>query len=303
MSKTSSSKQPRRELRKQLQAAISAGDPQRVRAIAAADATIVNASNAHHNVPLGDAIKSGNLAMVELLIALGADPCSVNHGGRSLLDAAALLGDQPDIARCLIAAGATPSILHAAALGDIPTLQQSLQEDPTRLSAQPCGGRWELSPLHAAAMTGCMESIECLLQAGAAVDEPNHNQHTPLALAVEQLADARAAAVARVLLAAGALPDGPAGHHGGSLLHRAVMLGKCETAEALLKGGANPNLQDWSEKTPLHYAVEKNLALVQLLLQFNPDLTLTSVEDETPADLARRKGKRSVVQLLESAAG
>ncbi|MCP4903067.1 MAG: hypothetical protein GY906_39385 [bacterium] len=91
----------RRDLRRQLIDAIERGDLPRVAEIATAEPSIVNAPNTHQNVPLGDAIATGRLDLVELLIAHGADPRHSNHGGHSMLDGAAFSG-RVEIARWLI---------------------------------------------------------------------------------------------------------------------------------------------------------------------------------------------------------
>ena len=118
----------RRVLRKRLIAAIEAGEPSQVAAIVAADPSIVNAANAHGHVPLGTAIGTDCLERVKLLVALGADPRHTHHG-RTLLDAAAY-GGHSEIFRYLVARGLTPTVHHAAALGDIPLLEEMLAANP-----------------------------------------------------------------------------------------------------------------------------------------------------------------------------
>ncbi len=289
----------RRVLRKRLIAAIEAGDLSQVAAIAAADPGIVNAANAHGHVPLGAAIGTGCLERVELLVALGADPRHTYHG-RSLLDAAAY-GGHSEIFRYFVERGLTPTVHHAAALGDIPLLEEMLAANPALLRPTAAGGRWRNTPLHAAVIGGNRDAVAFLLARDAPVDAENHNGHTALALCAEcSSADARAL-IAQLLLARGADANAPAGHHGGTALHRAVVNGDLALARALLESGADPNRQDWSGKTPLHHAAAKNRRLVELVLAFAPDLALQSREGETPAQYARRLRKRAIVKLLEDA--
>ncbi|MGE3808859.1 MAG: ankyrin repeat domain-containing protein [Gemmataceae bacterium] len=288
----------RREARKELLTAIQAVDLPGVKRLLAADPELVNAANAHHNVPLGDALATGNVELVQLLLDLGADAKHRNHGGHSLLDGAAFAG-QPALARLLIEHGAEPTVHHAAALGDLALLRQLIEADARLLEPTPAGGRWRMTPLHAAARAANLESVRYLLSAGAKVDALDHNEHTPLALVVENPEAAAALEVAAVLLDHGADMNDEAGHHGGGLLHRAVMKGHLELARLLLERGADPNRTDLSGKAPLHYAVEKNKALVALLLEFGPDLTTENLEGETPVALARRKRRQAIVALLE----
>ncbi len=289
----------RRALRKQLIVAIEAGDMSRVAEIAAIDAGIVNAANAHGHVPLGAAIGTGCLERVKLLVALGADPRHAYHG-RTLLDAAAY-GGHADILRYLIAIGLRPTIQHAAAIGDIPLLERLLGATPALREPAAAGGRWRLAPLHAAAIGGSRAAVAYLLARGVPVDAENHNGHTALALCVEHPTAEVRAAIAQLLLAGGADANAKGGHHSGTVLHRAVVNGDSDVARLLLEHGADPDRQDWSGKTPLHHAVARNRHLVALLLAHAPDLALQSRDGETAAQYARRLRKRASVRLLEEA--
>jgi len=76
------------------------------------------------------------------------------------------------------------------------------------------------------------------------------------------------------------------------------MNGQTSLSKLVLEQGVDPNRQDWSGKTPLHYAVAKNRQLVELLLQYSPDSTIASEKGETPLTLARHLKKKAVIQLL-----
>lgn len=289
----------RRTLRKQLLAAIETGDMPSVAEIAAVDPGIVNAANSHGHVPLGAAIGTGCLERVKLLVAHGADPRHSHHG-RTLLDAAAY-GGHLEIFRYLVALGMRPTVHHAAALGDIPLLEQMLAAEPALREPTAAGGRWRITPLHAAALGGNRAAVAFLLARGVPVDAENHNDHTALALCVEYPAAEIRTAMAQLLLARGADANARGGHHGGTVLHRAVIRGDAALARALLEHGADPNRQDWSGKTPLHHAVAKNRHLVALLLAHAPNLALQSRDGETAAQYARRLRKRASARLLEAA--
>ena len=287
----------RRVLRKQLIAAIEAGDENRVAEIAAADPSIVNAANSHGHVPLGAAIGAGCLDHVKLLVAHGADPHHSYHG-RNLLDAAAYGGHEA-IFRYLVSQGLQPTVHHAAAIGDIPLLERMLVADPALRRPTAAGGRWRLTPLHAAVIAGNRDAVIYLLAQDVPVDVQNHNGHTALALSAEHPPKENRAPIAELLLAHGADVDAAAGHHGGTVLHRAVIHGDDALASLLLEHGANPNRQDWSGKTPLHHAVAKNRKLVELVLAFSPNLALESRDGETPLQYAQRLRKRGLVRLFE----
>ena len=243
----------RRALRKQLIAAIEAGDEKQIVETVAADSTIVNAANSHGHVPLGTAIGTGCLERVKQLIALGANP-EHNYHGRTLLDAAAYSG-HVEICRYLVSLGMQPTVHHAAALGDVRLLGQMLEANPALCNPTAAGGRWRITPLHAAVIAGNHASVEFLLAQDVPVDAENHNGHTALSLCAEHHCGKANVPIAQLLLAHGASANVAGGHHGGTVLHRAVIHGDAALARLLLDNGADPNCQDWSGKTPLHHAV------------------------------------------------
>lgn len=289
----------RRALRKQLIQAIETGDLTRVAEIAAADPFIVNAANSHGHVPLGAAIGTGCLDRVKLLVAHGANPLYSYHG-RTLLDAAAYAG-HVEIFQYLVACGMQPSVHHAAAIGDIALLEEMLAANPALRDPTAAGGRWRITPLHAAVLGGSRAAIAYLLDQDVPIDAVNHNGHTALALCAEHPTANTRVSMAQVLLEYGANVNTSGGHHGGTVLHRAVIHGDAALARVLLEHGADPNCQDWSGKTPLHHAVPKNRQLVALLLSYAPNCAVQSRDGETPVQYARRLRKRAVVRLLEGA--
>jgi len=289
----------RRTLRKQLIESIEAGETNRVAEIAARDPSIVNAANSHGHVPLGTAIGTGRLERVKILVGLGADPRHAYHG-RTLLDAAAYAG-HVEIFRYLVSLGVQPTVHHAAAIGDIALLEEMLAANPALRAPTAAGGRWRITPLHAAVIGGNREAVAYLLDQDISLDAVNHNGHTALALCAEHPDENTRVPIARLLLAHGADANAPAGHHGGTVLHRTVMHGDAALVALLLEHGADPNIQDWSGKTPLHHAVTKNRQLVTLLLAHAPNLAAQSRDGETPVQYARRLQKRAVVRLLEGA--
>lgn len=284
----------RRDRRVLLLQAINDHDLEAVAGLLADDPSLANAKNAHHNVPLDEAIESGSLELVQALVAAGADISHRNHGGRSLLDVATF-GGHDGIARFLISQGVEPSVLHLAALDDVAALRELPLADC--VSVAPAGGRWWLSPLHAAAMSGAINSADFLLDAGADVNAVNHHGHTPLAMAIERGTGQRGVMI-KLLLSRGADANAAGGHHQGSVLHRAIIRGDGETTQALLAAGAEVDWQDASGKTALHHAVTKNGTLTALVLKSGPVLGLTTRQGETALQLAIRLKKKPAIALL-----
>ena len=123
---------------------------------------IVNAANSHGHVPLGAAIGTGCLERVKLLVARGADPHHSAIMEGAMLDAAAYAG-HVEIFRYFVCLGGQPTVHHAAAVGDIPLLERMLAADPALLGPTAAGGRWRITPLHAAVIAGNGESVAFLL--------------------------------------------------------------------------------------------------------------------------------------------
>ena len=74
-----------------------------------------------------------------------------------------------------------------------------------------------------------------------------------------------------------------------------------ETAEALLKSNANPNLQDISGRTALHSAcASRTFECVELLIRYGIDERITTIEGATALHTAVRVGEIKIVELLIS---
>ena len=88
------------------------------------------------------------------------------------------------------------------------------------------------------------------------------------------------------------------GMYGNTLLHKAVLGGQYEVAEALVRGGANINSHNRLGHTPLHSAVnERNIALVEFLLKAGAAVNSNSATG-TPLHEAVAKGDLRIVEML-----
>lgn len=203
---------------------------------------------------------------------LDADPSLRNardRRGRTPLDIAAAWGKHP-IAEVLIARGASVSLVQAAGLGMLETVQQQVESDPAVVN--PSDG--SETPLMAAARNGQVTVIEYLLARGADV-------HLGQAEYVHRVLPIHVAAAASVeaLVAAGADVNVP--YRGFTPLQRALSRGDHELVEALrrhgglkhlhlpcsggreaeveqmIRLGADVNEADESGRTPLDHALAK----------------------------------------------
>ncbi len=198
--------------------AITAGDTQRVRLLAAARPSLLAAVNDTGDTPIFWAVYHHQPAILSLLRELGA-----------VLD-----------------------IHEAAALGDTSRIQALLADDPEAASAYSQDG-W--TPLHLAALYGRAEAAKLLLANNADVHTLTEgirfvNASTPLHAAVA----AGHAEVTALLLQAGADPNAPDGD-GYTPLHAAAATGNLDLVRLLLQAGADAKAVA-EGKTPLALARE-----------------------------------------------
>ena len=143
------------------------------------------------------------------LLDLGADPNSLDAGGLSALDEAALAAEH-EMAQMLIDAGAKLTIPSAAALGRGDDLARLLREQPDALKP---GGMWGTLIVKAAARASG-EFIERLIQLGASVnvlESPETSVDETMSF---------------------------------TALHAAAFHGNLEAVEVLLRNGADTRIRD-----------------------------------------------------------
>jgi ankyrin repeat protein len=126
------------------------------------------------------------------------------------------------------------------------------------------------------------------------------------------LSVAEAAALGETELLSELLPESADGPHtvsedGFGLLGLAVYFGRPDTAEFLLKAGANPNTSSANEfrVRPIHSAsahrdAEVSLALVKLLLKWEADPNVAQAGGWTPLHQAAAHGRMELAELLLS---
>ena len=162
-----------------------------------------------------------------------------------------------------MASDAKAAILQAARSGDLDALRQLTAAegaDVVRMDDDPD----ELTTLHVAAGAGQLAVVEYLLSPAVK-------------------ADPRAA-----------------GTNNFSPLHSAAMNGHAAVCEALLRAGAEVDIQtDTQQTTPLHNAAfGGHLETIQVLLTHGADRTLVNSRSERPVETARRQGCAEAVALL-----
>lgn len=287
------------EARKRLIEAAKIGNLKEIRRVLGFREDAVHLRNSHHNTALRSAVGAGQLDAAQLLLKHGADVHQVNHGGSSLMEAAAYSGN-PDTVYWLGRQGLEIGILELCAIGDIKEVTLVLEADPTSIDQRDRRG---LTALHHAARCGHVELIKALIERGADMHAENRHGHVPLSIAIEE----RQIEATECLLANGGDPNARGGHYRGTVLHRAVLHRSLSIVVALLSAGADPNRRDANGKTPLHDAIGigNQKIVAELVASPRIDITLRSGETkyseigETPLEYAKNRGKTRVVKLLE----
>lgn len=250
------------------------------------------------DTPLHVAVRSGEAAVVFLLLQHGADVNIRNSFGETALHLAAHRGEAP-IFKALLGCDAdvntknnannTP--LHLAAhRGEVSVINMLLNSGADVKKANGDGD----TPLHLAIRSGKTEAAGLLLRRGADVNKKNSSAFSPLHVA----ADAGEEAIVNFLLDWSA--DVNATNDAGNTpLHLAVLQGQETTVNLLLNRGVDVNITNTAGDTSLYLAVlQGDPAIVELLLRFNADVNTTSSAGNSPLHVAAYLGKEIIVGLL-----
>jgi uncharacterized protein len=201
------------------------------------------------------AASKNDLAAVDSLLKAGVNPNGANDYGATALYAGAASTDPAVVAK-LLAAGADPNARLAA--GETPTMEAALRGNLATVKVllaagadpnvqEKSGGQtalmWAISQRHSAV-------VDELVKAKADVNLASKSGSTPLMFAAQ--GDLKSA---KILLAAGALPNIQHPDHGQTALIVASTMQNTDIVEALLENGADPNIRDGNTFTALHAAV------------------------------------------------
>ncbi len=279
--------------------------------------------------------KPGHVELVRYLIQQGAKPDF--H-----LVCAATVGPHVDIMNALIESGAEQNVFTAAALGLVDRLRDLLSADPALVSktadcafergmtALHFACRSELGKLNPTRADELLLCVELLLDRSSAPGAELDRGGSPLHLCASRGGNIR---IAQLLIRHGWQPTSETllaalGHfqrHGQgnydvaalclesgvdvnerrarTLLHAFAHQGDIVGTRWLVDHGAEIDVRDQGNDTPLHKACERNstLVVVKLLLERGASLTAVNHNGETALDVATRYGKKAIADYLRLA--
>ena len=242
-----------------------------VRARLKAQPDLLNADDFLALSPLHRAVQGGQTAVVQLLLAQGADTASYDENGNRPLDWAVFLGEN-NIVKMLI-------------------------DGRADVNAKGAQGK---SPLDLAVQQGFLSTADMLLRAGADPNASASGGQTPLCISVQK----GNAEAARLLLAYHA--DFGVRIYGGTLFHVWAMgTANLEIANLLLTNGCEVNATNAEGKTPLHILIEAarfppdndgHIQAVQWLLDHKADVNVKDDKGETPLSFLKYHGGGRVIE-------
>lgn len=246
----------------------------------------------------------GRAKAIDLLIQRGADISRANEldeGKTALHYSAAQTGEETAVQRLLdqgipieISDSHGQTALHtAAAQGNVSTVNLLL-ECGANASSRDEQGR---TAIHEAAKNGHEPTVRRLIHLVASSNLFDDKMKTPLHLAAHH---GHFDVVSR-LRAEGAGTDLP-DYRGRTPLHHAARGGHVDSVQFLLKYGTSPSLRDSKGLTPLHLATRKGqVNVVECLLASMSveDVGILSREQGTARDVAKKKGNKEIVKLID----
>uniref|UniRef100_A0A4W3H2C1 Notch receptor 2 n=1 Tax=Callorhinchus milii TaxID=7868 RepID=A0A4W3H2C1_CALMI len=187
--------------------------------------------------------------------------------------------------------GETP--LHLAARYARADAAKRLLDASADANAQDNMGR---SPLHAAVAADAQGVFQILIRNRATdLDCRMNDGTTPLILAARLAVEGMVVELIHCHADVNAIDD-----HGKSALHWAAAVNNVDATRVLLKNGANKDMQDNKEETPLFLAArEGSYEAAKILLDHFSNRDITDHMDRLPRDIAQERMHHDIVHLLD----
>jgi ankyrin repeat protein len=260
--------------------------------------------------------KYGNMPLVEMLVANGADVNAADRNGETPLLKA--MSSSREAALCFIQHGGDvttkwvqgKTLLHLASSSGSMAVVKALLDKGAEIDARDSAGA---TPLHDAVSSQAAEVVTYLISKGADVRsqvkagyrtalfsaDPAHPNIThfefPGGTATMHLAALGGDKAIATLLAAKGADIDPTDAMGNQPIHYAAMNLQTGMLEFLLRAGADPNARNRMDGTPLHYvcsfgddsdqALRLQVAAIKLLSTQGADINARASTGERPIDL------------------
>ncbi|XP_069688793.1 ankyrin-1-like [Periplaneta americana] len=254
----------------------------------------------NQETPIFEAVYAGSIPVIEAFLKWGASVNSKNDRGRSLLHMA-VKGGYLSLVKKLIAenasimavdnSGNTP-LHYAARLGYTSIIKTLIDAGANTDISE---NRTLMTPLHFATENGHLSTINELIKAGAAVNTVDRFRYTPLHTAVR----IQNYLIVQTLIKAGANPN-TFSNYGHTPLFAAADKGNLQIFKALIMAGANYSaVSSRDEFTTLHYAaIGGHVEILQELIKLGANLDVPNGIDNTPLQIAAHAGHFQMVQAL-----
>ena len=262
----------------------------------------INLPDKNGDTPLMHAIKEDNKPIIKYLLAMGANVHAENEKLETAFSIAVAKEDLRMI-KILILAGFDINE-YGWNLSSTPFLDVISKADPeiikflldnADLQKTDSNGN---TPLIKAVLISdpeiAQEMVKLLISAGAQLNTPNAEGHTPISIAIAH----NDFLMAQLLKDSGADLDIP-NNAGYSPLSTAILNGRTISVKFLIELGAQINTISQNGNIPLLLAIKKgHLEIVKLLLKFNVDIHQTDKKGNTPLTVAAAMGHLKIATSL-----
>ncbi|WP_265039233.1 ankyrin repeat domain-containing protein [Wolbachia endosymbiont (group A) of Yponomeuta plumbellus] len=249
----------------------------------------INDTDKQGYTPLRYAAWRGRLEVAKFLIEEYANSIFKYNNG-STLPCNASLGNHLDIIKCSMGEknileirdnGGRVPLHYAAYNGKLDVVKYFVDEGKVDVNLRDNDGQ---VPLHSASWSGHLDVVEYLISKGADINAKDKDGKTPLDVATDQKHNDVVGCLQQIL---------------NEQLLAAVQDGDFNKVKDLVNQGANINIKDNDDKTPLHYASQSfhHLDIVKYLISKDADIDAKDNNDRTPLDVA----DSSIIKILRQA--